>query len=91
MQLSQHPPAAHEDTLAQTASTAAPRYATSVWQVKRGPHRSGAVTAGDLRSEEGQRLVDEHHRKYVDALRALYDAHKEQYAPARRRSLDIVQ
>ena len=25
--------------------------------------------------------MDEHHRKYVDALRALYDAHKEQYAP----------
>ena len=54
-------------------------------------HAPLCQAAGDLRSEEGQRMVDTYHRKYVDALKALYDAHKEKYAPARRRSLDIVE
>eukprot|EP00887_Chlorella_sp_A99_P006338 scaffold3.g6338.t1 len=34
---------------------------------------------GDLRSEEGRALVDEWHGRYIEALRALWEAHRVQY------------
>jgi len=35
--------------------------------------------------------VDELHGRYCAHLKALYDAHKEAYAPRRRRSLELVE
>jgi len=36
-------------------------------------------------------MIDEYHRLYIDELQKLFDAHKNQYASARRSSLSIVQ
>ncbi|BDA43207.1 Diacylglycerol O-acyltransferase 2 [Coccomyxa sp. Obi] len=46
---------------------------------------------GDLKSEEGQKLVDEYHARYIAGLKAVWEQHKDKYAPKRRKSLDIVQ
>ena len=42
---------------------------------------------GDLRSGEGAELVDKYHRKYLKALRKLYDEHKEVHFAGRQRTL----
>lgn len=46
---------------------------------------------GDLRSEEGRRHVDACHTMYCHALQELYDAHKEKYAPDRKRDMRFVE
>jgi hypothetical protein len=47
--------------------------------------------AGDLRSEEGRRVVDQCHERYCRALRELYDAHKDTLATARLRDVRFVE
>ena len=42
---------------------------------------------GDLRSGEGAELVDKYHRRYLKALRKLYDDHKEVHFADRQRTL----
>lgn len=51
----------------------------------------GLFVAGDLRSKEGQALVEEYHAKYKAALLALWNQHKDKYAAERKRDLEIVQ
>jgi hypothetical protein len=46
---------------------------------------------GDLRSAEGLALVDEYHAKYKAALIALFNEHKDKYAPGRTADLQILQ
>ncbi|PSC71349.1 Diacylglycerol O-acyltransferase 2B [Micractinium conductrix] len=46
---------------------------------------------GDLRSEEGRAHVDKCHAMYCDALRSLYDTHKDAYAPNRKRDMRLVE
>jgi len=46
---------------------------------------------GDVRSEEGRKLVDEYHTKYIAALKELWEANKDKYAPKRIQELEIVQ
>ena len=43
-----------------------------------------------MRSPEGQALVDEWHERYCTALRELWDAHKEEYAPDRKAERPIA-
>ncbi|KAL4421554.1 hypothetical protein ABPG75_010845 [Micractinium tetrahymenae] len=45
---------------------------------------------GDLRSAEGQTVVDACHARYCAALQALYNAHKDELALGRRRDLQFV-
>ncbi|KAL4458601.1 hypothetical protein ABPG75_013466 [Micractinium tetrahymenae] len=46
---------------------------------------------GDLRSEEGRAVVDACHARYCQALQALYDAHKDKYAPDRKQDMRLVE
>nr|AYE66856.1 DGAT2B [Lobosphaera incisa]AZI70897.1 acyl-CoA:diacylglycerol acyltransferase 2.1 [Lobosphaera incisa] len=46
---------------------------------------------GDLHSEEGQAAVNRAHAKYIAALQALWEQHKDQYAKQRRSSLHIIE
>ena len=63
------------------------------------PHPAAAPTlpllprrfSGSPDSPELAALVSEHHAAYVSALRALWDGHKDQLAPCRRRSLVFVE
>lgn len=62
------------------------------------PHRSPAAPcrppharAGDLRSDEGRAHVDACHARYCEALQALYDAHKDRYAPGRLQEMRFVE
>lgn len=47
--------------------------------------------AGDLRSEKGSAHVDACHALYCEALRRLYDEHKDKYAPNRKRDMRFVE
>lgn len=47
--------------------------------------------AGDLRSPEGRAHVDACHATYLRALRELYDAHKDEYAPGRVKDMEFVE
>jgi hypothetical protein len=49
------------------------------------------LRAGDLKSEEGLKLIEEYHARYVEGLKAIWNEHKNKCAPNRRRSLEIVQ
>lgn len=53
------------------------------------PH--ARTRAGDLRSEEGRVHVDACHARYCEALQALYDAHKDRYAPGRLQDMRFVE
>eukprot|EP00884_Botryococcus_braunii_P010435 jgi/Botrbrau1/19393/Bobra.0338s0023.1 len=46
---------------------------------------------GDINSPEGMALVDEYHQKYIDSLLALWDKHKDEYAPDRKGEMQLVQ
>lgn len=46
---------------------------------------------GDLRSDEGQAVVDACHRRYCEALVDLYDQHKDEYAPNRAQDMRFVE
>ncbi|KAK9823573.1 hypothetical protein WJX72_003923 [[Myrmecia] bisecta] len=46
---------------------------------------------GDLRSEEAVKLADSYHAQYVAALQAMWNKHKEEYAPHRKQDLRIVE
>ncbi|KAK9831448.1 hypothetical protein WJX81_006091 [Elliptochloris bilobata] len=46
---------------------------------------------GDLKSEEGQALVERYHAMFVAGLKQVWEEHKEACAPQRTRSLRIVQ
>ena len=45
---------------------------------------------GDIFSEEGTKLVAEHHAMYLKALRDLYDKYKDQYAASRQRDMKFI-
>lgn len=49
------------------------------------------LLAGDLRSDEGQAVVDACHRRYCEALVDLYDQHKDEYAPDRAQDMRFVE
>ena len=46
---------------------------------------------GDFKSEQGLKLVDEYHRKYITALQDLWDANKGKYAIAGASEFKIVE
>ena len=46
---------------------------------------------GDIKGAEGMQLVDQYHRQYTDALKALWDANKDKYAKQRISELQIVE
>ena len=45
---------------------------------------------GDIFSEEGTKLVAEHHGMYLKALQDLYDKYKDQYAASRQRDMKFI-
>ena len=49
------------------------------------------ICAGNLRSKEGCAVVEECHARYCKALMALYNKHKDEYAPNRVRDMRIVE
>ena len=51
---------------------------------------SWCVPAGDLHGPEGKQLADKYHAQYVDALKELYEQHKDLYASDRVRSMKLV-
>lgn len=55
-----------------------------------GPEPYIPTSAGDLRSPEGRALVDDCHARYCAALRALWDEHKNKYAPNRMAEMEFV-
>lgn len=55
------------------------------------PPPSAAAHAGDLRSEAGRAHVDACHARYCAALQALWDAHKDAYAPNRKQEMRFVE
>ncbi len=46
---------------------------------------------GDITSPEGKALVDEWHEKYIAALLALWDKHKDTYAKDRKGEMRVVE
>jgi hypothetical protein len=67
-----HPPAQHRPT---PTPTPAPTEC-----VTRGSCLAASRLAGDLESAEFSALVDKYHKRYVDALVALFNEHKDKYA-----------
>ena len=46
---------------------------------------------GDMKSDQGLKLVDEYHRKYITALQALWDSHKDKYTAAGTSEFKLVE
>jgi hypothetical protein len=52
---------------------------------------AGAPPEGEEPGQTLEDMVDAYHQQYIEALQALYDAHKEAFDKQRRRSMRIVE